>query len=480
MDRKQPMFELPFSNIRNAAFVSVLETNHSVKVELKRVKEKLKEKNINGEKIKDQHNMKDEEISNLKEQLHTMWERAQLYVKQNEEFREELDKFKSTPENLNINDLYWQNEFLRTENLRIITVSNDFKKQQYLEKSKIDVEYNEIVKRHPIDLELQLDYDQLQKTLDLCKESTMGRKEEREKYEIKIVQLEMQIRQFQQQQQNQQQPQQQMWNQPQNVYNQRQSFNSNYNSHDLEEIRIRALENLLSKLEHKLICDADLIHERHLLIRIVEWFNFPNSSSNADVLKLLLRLTQHSPAAEILQDIGGIEFLSQLRKDVSSSLQPLVDQILENTMRLPEIKHQDHAPECIYQKQENQTGFKAETTTDTLQSSLPPVNQDTPYIAGTRDDNVGYFNRDAIESVQQQQQYQQNNETASSFVLTTFPWLALTSTDRHVILSTNSSLQSRESHLLASSCEFLSDVVFRDFPSEIFLQRPNIVKVINN
>ena len=39
------------------------------------------------------------------------------------------------------------------------------------------------------------------------------------------------------------------------------------------------------------------------------------------------------------------------------------------------------------------------------------------------------------------------------------------------------SLQSRESHLLASSCEFLSDVVFHDFPAEIFLQRPNIIRV---
>ncbi|VDI00045.1 Hypothetical predicted protein [Mytilus galloprovincialis] len=220
MDRKQPMFELPFSNIRNTAFISVLDTNNSSKVELKRIKEKLNEKNIECENLRQHNSQKDDEISNLKEQLHTMWERAQLYVKQNEEFREELEKFKSTPENLNINDLYWQNEFLRTENLRIITVSNDLKKQQYLEKSKIDVEYNEIVKRHPIYLELQLDYDQLQKTLDLCKESTMGRKEEREKYEIKIVQLEMQIRQFQQQQQ-QQQPQQQMWHQPPNVYNQR-------------------------------------------------------------------------------------------------------------------------------------------------------------------------------------------------------------------------------------------------------------------
>lgn len=245
--------------------------------------------------------------------------------------------------------------------------------------------------------------------------------------------------------------------------------------HDLEEIRVRALENLLSKLEHKLICDADLIHERHLLIRIVEWFNFPNSTRHADVLKLLLRLTQHSPAAEILQDIGGIEFLSQLRKDVSGSLQPIVDQILENAMRLPEIKHHDHTPECVYQKHDSQGGLITDTTVDTLQCSLPPVNHDTPYIAGTRDDNVGYFNREAIETVQQQQ-YCQNSEAASSFVLTTFPWLALTQTDRHVILSTNTSLQSRESHLLASSCEFLSDVVFRDFPAEIFLQRPNIIK----
>ncbi|CAC5405770.1 unnamed protein product [Mytilus coruscus] len=226
MDRKQPMFELPFSNIRNTAFISVLETNNSAKVELKRIKEKLNEKNIECENLRHQNSQKDEEISNLKEELHTMWERAQLYVKQNEEFREELDKFKSTPENLNINNLYWQNEFLRTENLRIITVNINSKKQQHLEKSKIDAEYNDIVKNHQIYIDLQLDYDQLQKTVDILKQSTMGRREETEKYEIKIVQLEMQIRQLQQQQQLQQQ----MWNQPQNVYNQRQSFNSSYNS----------------------------------------------------------------------------------------------------------------------------------------------------------------------------------------------------------------------------------------------------------
>ena len=57
----------------------------------------------------------------------------------------------------------------------------------------------------------------------------------------------------------------------------------------------------------------------------------------------------------MIQDIGGIEFLTVLRKDVTSALQPIIDQILENTMRLPDVQPQDHAPECIYQKQ-NHTG----------------------------------------------------------------------------------------------------------------------------
>ena len=62
--------------------------------------------------------------------------------------------------------------------------------------------------------------------------------------------------------------------------------------HPLEEIRLRALDNILSKLEHRLICEADLIQERHLFIRLLEWFNFPRVSKQSDVLNLLLQLSQ--------------------------------------------------------------------------------------------------------------------------------------------------------------------------------------------
>ncbi|XP_006823348.1 rotatin-like, partial [Saccoglossus kowalevskii] len=67
-------------------------------------------------------------------------------------------------------------------------------------------------------------------------------------------------------------------------------------------------------------------------------------------------------------------------------------------------------------------------------------------------------------------------EMTSCFQFSTFPWLPLTSTDKQVLTSTDSSLRSSNPVLVANSCEFLSQVVLKDFPAEIFLQRPNIVQ----
>ena len=58
-----------------------------------------------------------------------------------------------------------------------------------------------------------------------------------------------------------------------------------------------------------------------------------------------------------------------------------------------------------------------------------------------------------------------------------FPWHSLTGTDRHVLASTGASLCSPSAHLVRNACAFLLDVIFRDFPAEIFLQRPSIVQV---
>ncbi|XP_071091563.1 rotatin-like [Haliotis cracherodii] len=259
--------------------------------------------------------------------------------------------------------------------------------------------------------------------------------------------------------------------------------------HNLEEIRVRALENISSKLEHKLICDADLINERHLFIRLLEWFNFSSCPKAADVLVLLSRLSQHSAAAEILQDIGGVDFLTQFRENASPGLRPVIDEILEHTMRLPEVKASAHAPECIYNKPADtglsQTITTIDESTRTNQMSATPrsfgqVSMTTSLPNAERlgcygDPATSYF-RSLPEEEMDPPLAKYEPGGSAGLRVTVFPWLPLTPTDRHVLQSTNSSLQSKDVSMLMSACEFLSDVVLQDFPAEIFLQRPEIVK----
>ena len=58
-------------------------------------------------------------------------------------------------------------------------------------------------------------------------------------------------------------------------------------------------------------------------------------------------------------------------------------------------------------------------------------------------------------------------------------WIVLTSSDRHILSVTESRLQSHNSALVSQSCEFFRDVLLQDFPTHIFIQRPNIVQVSN-
>jgi rotatin len=62
--------------------------------------------------------------------------------------------------------------------------------------------------------------------------------------------------------------------------------------HQLAEIRERALRSILCKVEHGLICYADLIQERLLFLHLLEWFTFPSVPMKEEVLNLLSRLAK--------------------------------------------------------------------------------------------------------------------------------------------------------------------------------------------
>ncbi|XP_008562647.1 PREDICTED: rotatin [Galeopterus variegatus] len=220
--------------------------------------------------------------------------------------------------------------------------------------------------------------------------------------------------------------------------------------HQLAEIRERALKSVLCKVEHNLISYADLIQERLLFQHLLEWFNFPSVPMKEEVLNLLNRLVKYPPAVQHLIDFGAVEFLSKLRANLEPNLQAEVDGILDGLFILP-----SEVPAL----------YSASDQTNQTELSKQPE-----FL-------TGYFPQD--KSNFQQMEVPSRpvvNHTVKCLKFSTFPWLPLTTTDRHVLSSNESSLRSSNHTLIWNTCELLKDVIMQDFPAEIFLQRPKIVQ----
>ncbi|XP_074753873.1 rotatin isoform X1 [Athene noctua] len=223
--------------------------------------------------------------------------------------------------------------------------------------------------------------------------------------------------------------------------------------HELAEIRERSLKTILFKLDHNLISYADLVHERLLFSYLLEWFNFPVVPIKEEVLKFVNSLIKHPPAAQKMIGIGAVEFFSQLRPNVDPNLQAIIDGIVDGLFFLPsglpsssvsvcyQTRSQPSVDQPVLPQEELFTGYFCQGRNHLLQLEMPP-----------------------------------KRTVVKCLKFSTFPWLTLTSTDRHVLSSNESSLRSNNQSLIWSTCELLQDVIMQDFPAEIFLQRPKIVQ----
>uniref|UniRef100_A0A3Q3IF06 Rotatin N-terminal domain-containing protein n=1 Tax=Monopterus albus TaxID=43700 RepID=A0A3Q3IF06_MONAL len=202
--------------------------------------------------------------------------------------------------------------------------------------------------------------------------------------------------------------------------------------HSLMEIRVRALKSLIFKLDHSLISVSDIVQEKMLFVHLLEWFNFPEVPMQKEVLELLSTLSKHPSAAQMLRDVGVVDCLTQLSPNVEPRLRAVISETLDQLFQLPEL--------------------------------LP--SHSMAYSHGSRNTTptgVGNFPKMVHESVK-------------CLKFSVFPWLTLTNTDRHILSSNESSLRSSNPSLVRTTCELLCDVIMQDFPAEIFLQRPSIVK----
>eukprot|EP00062_Callorhinchus_milii_P004072 gi/632942735/ref/XP_007886571.1/ PREDICTED: rotatin [Callorhinchus milii] len=236
---------------------------------------------------------------------------------------------------------------------------------------------------------------------------------------------------------------------------------SSHECHQLVEIRVRALKNILCKIDHGLITLVDLAQEKRLFVLLLEWFNFPNVPLQGDVLNLCNQLAKHSSGGQHFREIGALEFLSQLRPNVEPKIQVCIDEIVDNLFKLPDTPVDTQA--IAYQ----------------LHPQMTMEQQALPAVACDVEDKVaGYFQQNNNRAkLNEFPLLRMNvNNAVKCLKFSTFPWLTLTVTDRHILSSNETSLRSSNQTLVRSTCELLQDVIMQDFPAEIFLQRPKIVQ----
>ncbi|XP_054893748.1 rotatin isoform X2 [Poeciliopsis prolifica] len=227
--------------------------------------------------------------------------------------------------------------------------------------------------------------------------------------------------------------------------------------HTLVEIRVRALKSILSKLDHSLITVTDIVQEKMLFVYLLEWFNFPEVPMKEEVLGLLLTLSKHPSSAQMLRDVGAVDFLSQLSPTIEPRLRAVIDGTLDQLFQLPELVPSHSA---VYSH--------GPCSTTTTAPTLVPVDDNVP--------KMGYFHKSMHYNTNVPPQKMAVRESVRCLKFFVFPWLTLTNTDRHILSSNESSLGSSNPNMVRTTCELLCDVILQDFPAEIFLQRPGIVK----
>ncbi|RMZ94720.1 rotatin isoform X2 [Brachionus plicatilis] len=102
--------------------------------------------------------------------------------------------------------------------------------------------------------------------------------------------------------------------------------------HELDEIRVRSLDNLISKIEAHLISEDDLSQHKQLFIKLFDLFNFEEFDQHEKVLNLLIQLVEKSRSAtRNIFDINGLNFLNSLKKEHSDnqSIRLKIDELLD-------------------------------------------------------------------------------------------------------------------------------------------------------
>ncbi|KAK4876162.1 hypothetical protein RN001_012584 [Aquatica leii] len=240
--------------------------------------------------------------------------------------------------------------------------------------------------------------------------------------------------------------------------------------HKLQEIRERALFNIISKLENGFVYDNDLARSREILSKLFQWFEFKECSHEEDVLKLIRRILTSDSGATLIKHYGFkiiCDEIRQMRSRIDTRLYREVNELLAIVENCTD-QQVDIPPLLSEVPLSYRTGDDALSPYPIVGATATPIEglvhqssslEQQMGIPGTSNEALGDLS--PIED--------ENNNFS-------LRWQPLIASDRHVLESVEQALKHpSDPSALLHSCEFFFDVMLQDFPAEVFLQRPAII-----
>ncbi|XP_027230320.2 rotatin [Penaeus vannamei] len=250
--------------------------------------------------------------------------------------------------------------------------------------------------------------------------------------------------------------------------------------HPIAEIRERALNSLLQKVNFQLVASKGLSEHADLLPNLLKLLDLGPHTLRKGVIDLLRFVLTEETARHRFQSLGGIQYLSSLKMVAPLDIVPVISELIQKLQPCYiEEKSEDHIKQFPFRvPRATQVRFAsanvAETSTSKDSSFASIIINNNQYI----DQVEGNDNVDNSCLCENSEHELPQVTYKSPITYTTFPWQALTSSDRRVLDSTTQSLLSHHEAVVVAALHFLDTVVLKDFPPEVFLQRPAVVQAV--
>ncbi|XP_012536869.1 rotatin isoform X2 [Monomorium pharaonis] len=241
--------------------------------------------------------------------------------------------------------------------------------------------------------------------------------------------------------------------------------------HSIDEIRLRALDNIISKYDLGFVCDCDAV-KKEIIQKLFNWFSFETAPHPEKVLNLLLRLLK-ADARSYLNAFGKLKFqneLYELRRKLSPEWYPKLDEIEQAVLHMERSRD---ATVC--------------SDFDRIQTQDYVKYKNKDYEREDYDDLNGILNPTMLDNtipfdvtLERENSTQVSKTIEGGIKWLVMPWQPLVTSDRGVLKAVEEALNNTVdiNHIL-HTCQFITNVMMQDFPAEVFLQRPVIITILH-